>query len=54
LKQIITILAVLITVACSSGLAQAQKLQQVRVALSTPTPHMAPLYIAKDKRFYEK
>ena len=24
------------------------------MALSTPTPHMAPLYIAKDKRFYEK
>ena len=33
---------------------EAQKLQRVRVALSTPTPHMAPLYIAKDKRFYEK
>ena len=34
--------------------AQAQKLQQVRIALSTPTPHMAPLYIGKDKKFYEK
>lgn len=33
---------------------QAQKLQQVRVALSTPTPHMTPLFVAKDKRFYEK
>jgi NitT/TauT family transport system substrate-binding protein len=33
---------------------EAQKLQPVRVALSTPTPHMAPLYVAKDKRFYEK
>ena len=54
MKQIATILAVLIAVVCSSGLVQAQKLQQVRVALSTPTPHMAPLYIAKDKRFYEK
>lgn len=32
----------------------AQKLQQVRVALSTPTPHMAPLYVARDKKFYEK
>jgi NitT/TauT family transport system substrate-binding protein len=32
----------------------AQKLQQVRVALSTPTPHMAPLYVAKDRKFYEK
>jgi ABC-type nitrate/sulfonate/bicarbonate transport system substrate-binding protein len=33
---------------------QAQKLQQVRIALSTPTPHMAPLYVGKDKKFYEK
>jgi ABC-type nitrate/sulfonate/bicarbonate transport system substrate-binding protein len=53
-KQIATIFAVLIALVYSSGLVQAQKLQQVRVALSTPTPHMAPLYIAKDKRFYEK
>ncbi len=54
MKQIATIFAVLIALVYSSGLVQAQKLQQVRVALSTPTPHMAPLYIAKDKRFYEK
>ncbi len=33
---------------------QAQKLPQVRVALSTPTPHMAPLYVAKDRRLFEK
>src|SRR5256886_2312122 len=32
---------------------QAQKLQRVRVALSTPTPHMAPLWVAKDKHFFE-
>jgi len=24
------------------------------VALSTPTPHLAPLFVAKDKRFAEK
>ena len=35
-------------------LAHAQKLQRVRVALSTPTPHMAPLWVAKDKNFFEK
>jgi NitT/TauT family transport system substrate-binding protein len=35
-------------------LARAQKLQRVRVALSTPTPHMAPLWVAKDKKFFEK
>ncbi len=34
--------------------AYAQKLQQVRVALSTPTPHMAPLYVARDKKLFEK
>jgi NitT/TauT family transport system substrate-binding protein len=32
---------------------QAQKLQRVRVALSTPTPHMAPLWVAKDRRLFE-
>ena len=34
--------------------ANAQKLPQVRIALSTPTPHMAPLYVGRDKIFYEK
>ena len=34
--------------------ANAQKLPQVRIALSTPTPHMAPLYVGRDKKFYEK
>ncbi len=34
--------------------AHAQKLQQVRVALSTPTPHMVPLWVAKDKKLFEK
>jgi len=34
-------------------LSQAQKLQRMRVALSTPTPHMAPLWVGKDKKFFE-
>jgi ABC-type nitrate/sulfonate/bicarbonate transport system substrate-binding protein len=34
--------------------ALAQKLQRVRVALSTSTPHMAPLWVAKDKKLFEK
>lgn len=38
----------------SAQLAHAQKLQRVRVALSTPTPHMAPLWVAKDKGYFEK
>ena len=46
----LTFIAALLTVPP----AQAQKLQQVRIALSTPTPHMAPLYVGKDKKFYEK
>jgi ABC-type nitrate/sulfonate/bicarbonate transport system substrate-binding protein len=33
--------------------AHAQKLQRVRIALSTPTPHMAPLWVGKDRKFYE-
>ena len=39
---------------CHFSPAQAQRLQQLRVALSTPTPHMAPLYVARDKKFFEK
>ena len=54
MKLILMILAGLIAMAFGGAPVDAQKLQQVRVALSTPTPHMAPLYIAKDKRFYEK
>jgi len=38
----------------SVSLLQAQQLQRVRIALSTPTPHMAPLWVAKDKKFFEK
>jgi len=34
--------------------ARAQKLQVVRIALSTPTPHMAPLWVGKDKKLFEK
>jgi ABC-type nitrate/sulfonate/bicarbonate transport system substrate-binding protein len=36
------------------GVARAQKLEVVRIALSTPTPHMAPLWVGKDKKFFEK
>ena len=34
--------------------AEAQKIERLRIALSTPTPHMAPLYVGRDKKFYEK
>ena len=44
----------LLSILLGDSPAQAQKLQQLRVALSTPTPHMAPLYVARDKRLFEK
>ncbi len=46
----------LIVVAVAVGIptARAQKMTRLRIALSTPTPHMAPLYVGKDKKFYEK
>lgn len=44
--------ATLLLLAASS--ARGQKLERMRVALSTPTPHMAPLYVGRDKKFYEK
>jgi ABC-type nitrate/sulfonate/bicarbonate transport system substrate-binding protein len=53
-KQIVIMLAVVTALVGGRAAAQAQKLQQVRVALSTPTPHMAPLFVAKDKKLYEK
>lgn len=34
--------------------AYAQKAQHVRIALSTPTPHMAPLWVGRDKKLFEK
>ena len=45
---------VLFTTCLGASPARAQKLQRVRVALSTPTPHMAPLWVGKDKKFFEK
>ena len=54
MKQVVIMLAVVTALVGGRAAAQAQKLQQVRVALSTPTPHMAPLFVAKDKKLYEK
>lgn len=54
-NPIVTVLmSVVLSFVLSASLARAQQLQRVRVALSTPTPHMAPLWVAKDKRFFEK
>jgi len=39
---------------CNVSVSPAQQLQRVRLALSTPTPHMAPLWVAKDRKFFER
>lgn len=50
-------LVVATAVSCAAllgvSVAKAQKMPQIRIALSTPTPHMAPLYVGRDKKFYE-
>lgn len=50
----VAIVASLFSLLIPAQTSRAQKLQQVRVALSTPTPHMAPLWVAKDRKFFEK
>jgi NitT/TauT family transport system substrate-binding protein len=48
-------LFVLLLLALStSALAQAPKPQQLRLAVSTATPHNTPLWVAKDKKIFEK
>jgi NitT/TauT family transport system substrate-binding protein len=38
----------------TSALAQSAKPQQLRLAVSTATPHNTPLWVAKDKRIFDK
>ena len=44
----------IVSVVWNVSVLEAQQLQRVRIALSTPTPHMAPLWVAKDRKFFEK
>jgi ABC-type nitrate/sulfonate/bicarbonate transport system substrate-binding protein len=37
-----------------SSPAQAPKLQQLRLAVSTATPHNTPLWVAKDRKIFDK
>src|SRR5215813_4090065 len=37
-----------------SALAQSAKPQQLRLAVSTATPHNTPLWVAKDKKIFDK
>lgn len=40
--------------AANSSLAQSSKLQQLKLAVSTATPHNTPLWVAKDKKIFDK
>ena len=53
-QKSVLLIAVIVYSLGMAATAFGQRLQQVRVALSTPTPHMAPLYVGRDKKFYEK
>src|SRR3972149_1189680 len=44
----------LMLVTGTSSLAQSPKLQQIKIAVSTATPHNTPLWVAKDKRIFDK
>jgi len=44
----------ILSVMLNVSVLRAQQLQRVRLALSTPTPHMAPLWVAKDRKFFER
>jgi len=44
----------LMLVTGTSSLAQSPKLQQIKIAVSTATPHNTPLWVAKDKKIFDK
>ena len=47
--------AVLLALATASpSLAQTSKSQQLKVAVSTATPHNTPLWVARDKKIFDK
>ena len=54
MKSLFTTFSLLVSTLFFASPSLAQQLQRVRVALSTPTPHMAPLWVAKDKKFFER
>ena len=48
-------IAFFLTIAVThSSLAQSSKLPQLRLAVSTATPHNTPLWVAKDKKIFDK
>jgi ABC-type nitrate/sulfonate/bicarbonate transport system substrate-binding protein len=49
------LVAVLLALATASPtLAQTSKSQQLKVAVSTATPHNTPLWVARDKKIFDK
>ncbi|MGE5301834.1 MAG: ABC transporter substrate-binding protein [Alphaproteobacteria bacterium] len=54
-KLLLGFLALNLTLALGSfSFAQPSKLQRLRVAVSTATPHNTPLWVAKDKKIFDK
>jgi ABC-type nitrate/sulfonate/bicarbonate transport system substrate-binding protein len=43
-----------VLVLTGSAPAQSSKLPQLKIAVSTATPHNTPLWVAKDKKIFEK
>src|SRR5512145_2949837 len=48
------LIVMLATATATPSLAQSSKPQQLKLAVSTATPHNTPLWIAKDKKIFDK
>jgi len=54
-KMLLGFLALNLTLVMATfSFAQSSKLQRLRIAVSTATPHNTPLWVAKDKRIFDK
>ena len=52
--MLIGVFVSLLLVMPTSAFAQSSKPQQLRLAVSTATPHNTPLWVAKDKKIFDK
>jgi NitT/TauT family transport system substrate-binding protein len=48
------VLLIVALIAPANGLGQSARLPQLKMAVSTATPHNTPLWVAKDKKLFEK
>src|SRR3970040_2044608 len=54
-SMLLGFLGILLALAMAgSSLAQSSKLPQLKVAVSTATPHNTPLWVAKEKKLFDK